>query len=98
VKSKNPGIETAHSALQLVTSSIAQGESTMADLTGRVAHLASAPKGTLIEAIAYLAAQVTAYRDASDEDARLFVAQVSSMVSRYEDRKANLKRRTVDAA
>lgn len=98
MKSKNPGIETAQAALQLVTSSIAKGESTMDDLTGKVEHLSSAPKATLIEAIAYLAAQVTAYRDASDEDARLFVTQVASMVSRYEDRKLSLKRGAVDAA
>jgi hypothetical protein len=98
MKTKNTGIATAEAALQIVTSHIAVGESTMADLTASLDHLNSTPKATLLEAIAYLAAQVTAYRDASDEDARLFVSQVTAMVGRYEERKASLKQRAAVAA
>lgn len=89
----NPGIDTATAALQLVTSSIAINEASLPELTARIDHLAAAPKSTLIQAIAYLAAQVTAYRDASDEDARLFVGQVAMMVERYEERKSKIKAR-----
>lgn len=91
--SKNPGIDTANAALQIVVGKIAVNEASLPELTASVEHLSAAPKGTLIQAIAYLAAQVTAYRDASDEDARLFVSQVASMVKRHEERRDAIKRR-----
>ena len=87
------GIDTANAALQIVTGNIARNESTLPELAASIDHLGATPKPALIEAIAYLAAQVTAYRDASDEDARLFVTQVASMVRRYEERKTTIKRK-----
>lgn len=86
------GIDTAHAALQIITGGISRNESTLPELTASIEHLSSAPKGTLIEAIAYLSAQVTAYRDASDEDARLFITQVELMLHRYQERKREIKR------
>lgn len=91
VSKNNPGIDTATAALQIITGSIAKNESTFPELVASIDHLGTAPKLELIEAIAYLAAQVTAYRDASDEDARLFVTQVALMVQRYDERRAALK-------
>lgn len=92
MKSKNPGIDTATAALQIITGGIARNEATLPELAASIDHLGNVPKGTLLEAIAYLAAQVTAYRDASDEDARLFVMQVTAMTRRYEEARARIKR------
>jgi hypothetical protein len=92
MNAKHSGIDTANAALQIITGGIARGESTLPELASSIERLGSASKAALIEAIAYLAAQVTAYRDASDEDARLFITQVDLMLQRYQERKRAIKR------
>lgn len=93
---KHPGIDTANTALQIITGGISRNECTLPELTASIEHLSSTPKGALIEAIAYLSAQSIAYRDASDQDARLFITQVELMVQRYRDSK--LQRTEAQAA
>jgi hypothetical protein len=96
MNAKHPGIDTANAALQIIAGGISRQQSTLPELTASIEHLGSAPKGALIEAIAYLAAQSIAYRDASDQDARLFITQVELMVQRYRERKHD--RTTAQAA
>ena len=81
-----PGVRIAMACVQRVD----QGHDKPLDLTGcreAVAHPTDgAKRAELVEAIAYLSAQVVGYQNAANRDATLAMSQIRRVVDEYEKR------------
>ena len=79
------GIELGRAAHQLVDHG-AGTPLTFDEASARVAHLSSASKADLTEAIAYLACQVVGHEHSSDLHAQLALQQIARIVTDYQER------------
>jgi hypothetical protein len=88
MKERPRGIDLANAAVQLLHPEGAPVEQdhgwTLAQAEEKVSHL-TGTKPELLQAIAYLACQVHAYRKMSNEDAALALAKIETALSRYKE-------------
>jgi hypothetical protein len=86
--SEHPGVRIGIASVSRVD----QGMGKPLDLAGcidAVDHPTSGAKRTeLVEAIAYLAAQVVGYQNSADRDAQLAMHQIASAVDQYRERRS----------
>jgi len=88
MKERPKGLDLANAAIQLLHPEGAPAEQehgwTLAQAEGKVSHL-SGTKPELLQAIAYLACQVHAYRSISNEDAALALTKIEAALNRYKE-------------
>lgn len=88
MKERPKGLDLANAAIQLLHPEGAPAEQehgwTLAQAEEKVNHL-TGTKGELLQAIAYLACQVHAYRKISNEDAALALLKVEIALKEYKE-------------